>query len=363
LARGFGRGSFIVRQVARATGNMILEEITMKKTWVLLSLIFVVVLSIPASHAATAGDFVEGDGKEYTLRVSTQMADSDPYCQGFYAIAERVKERSGDKLKVLVYPSAQLGSDEDVIEQAIQGVNVAVVTDAGRMANYVKDIGIVGVAYFADNYDELLKVQETAYWKECVRKLADENDIRILSFNWFAGARHFLTNKPVKQPEDLKGLRIRTPGAPAWSESIRALGATPVTMGWTEVYTAVQQKAIDGCESQHSANWGIRVFEVLKYINKTGHFQLLNGLMVGEKWFKTIPEPYQKLLVEEFTKQGELTARENIRLADQYEAQMVEKGMEVVEVDLNAFRKAAEAAYEVLGFAQLRQEIYKEIGK
>ena len=85
--------------------------------------------------------------------------------------------------------------------------------------------------------------------------------------------------------------------------------------------------------------------------------------MVGEKWFKTIPEPYQKLLVEEFTKQGELTARENIRLADQYEAQMVEKGMEVVEVDLNAFRKAAEAAYEVLGFAQLRQEIYKEIGK
>ena len=334
----------------------------MKKTFVFAALVLALVLSALPSFAA-AGSPVEGDGKEYTLRISTQMAASDPFCVGFRAIAERVAERSGGKFKVLVYPSAQLGSDEDVIEQALQGVNVAVVTDAGRMANYVKDIGIVGVAYFADNYDELLKVQETAYWKECIRKLAEENGIRILAFNWFAGARHFLTNVPVTKPETLKGLRIRTPGAPAWSESVRALGATPIAMGWTEVYNAVQQKAIDGCESQHSANWGIRVFEVLKYINKTGHFQLLNGLMVGEDWFQTLPESYRNLLIEEFEKQGELTSRENIKLADEYEAQMVEKGMERVEVDIPAFKKAAEKAYEVLGFTELRNQIYKEIGK
>ncbi|MDR1873964.1 MAG: C4-dicarboxylate TRAP transporter substrate-binding protein [Synergistaceae bacterium] len=334
-----------------------------KKILVILAVVSMLALVAMPAFSAPAGEPVEGDGKEYTLRVSTQMADSDPFCDGFRAIAERVAERTGGKFKVLVYPSAQLGSDEDVIEQALQGVNVAVVTDAGRMANYVKDIGIVGVAYFADNYDEMMKVQDTAYWKECLRKLADENGIRLLAFNWFAGARHFLTNKPVKTPADLKGLRIRTPGAPAWSESIRALGATPIAMGWTEVYTAVQQKAIDGCESQHSANWGIRVFEVLKYIDKTGHFQLLNGLMVGEKWFRTLPESYQKLIVEEFHKQGTLTSQLNIELADRYETQMVEKGMEVVEVDVDAFKKAADAAYDVLGFAGLRKQIYTEIGK
>lgn len=339
----------------------------MRKTFVFTALVLALALfasafpSVPAF--AAAGAPVEGDGKEYTLRISTQMADSDPFCAGFRAIAERVGERTGGKFKVLVYPSAQLGSDEDVIEQALQGVNVAVVTDAGRMANYVKDIGIVGVAYFADSYDELLKVQDTPYWKECVRELAEDNGIRILAFNWFAGARHFLTNVPVKEPSDLKGLRIRTPGAPAWSESIRALGATPVAMGWTEVYNAVQQKAIDGCEAQHSANWGIRVFEVLKYIDKTSHFLLLNGLMVGEQWFQTLPESYRNLLIEEFEKQGELTSRENMKLSDEYEAMMVEKGMERVEVDLPAFRKAADKAYEVLGFTELRERIYKEIGK
>lgn len=266
-------------------------------------------------------------------------------------------------MTVKVFPSAQLGSDEDVIEQAIQGVNVAVVTDAGRMANYVKDMGIVGMAYFADNYDEIMKVQQTAFWKECVKKLAEENGIRVLSFNWFDGARHFLTNKPVRKPEDLNGVRIRTPGAPAWSRSVAALGATPVTMGWNDVYTAVQQKAIDGCEAQHSASYGLRVYEILKYINKTAHFQLLNGLIVGESWFSTLPEPYRDLLVEEFEKQGKITAAEVIEKSDVFESMMVKEGMEVVEVDLAAFKKAAEAAYEELGFAEQRKAIYKEIGK
>ena len=334
----------------------------MKKVVVcVLSLLMVFVFGISAQAAQS--DFVEGDGKSYELMVSTQLADSSPFCQGFYAIAERVKERTGGKMTVKVFPSAQLGSDEDVIEQALQGVNVAVVTDAGRMANYVRDIGIVGMAYFTSSYDELLKVQQTDFWKECVRRLAEENGIRVLAFNWFDGARHFLTNKPVKSPEDLKGVRIRTPGAPSWSRSIAALGATPVTMGWNDVYNAVQQKGIDGAEAQNSASYGLRVYEVLKYINKTAHFQLLNGMIVGEKWFKTLPASYQALLIEEFEKQGKLTAAEVIEKSGAFEKMMVENGMEVVEVDLEAFKKASDAAYEELGFAELRKKIYAEIGK
>jgi len=335
----------------------------MKKVLFLVMCLLILAFGISAYAAEKPADFVEGDGKTYELMVSTQLADSHPFCRGFYAIAKRVDERTGGKMTVKVFPSAQLGSDEDVIEQAIQGVNVAVVTDAGRMANYVKDMGIVGMAYFADNYDEVMKVQQTEFWKECVRKLAAENGIRVLSFNWFDGARHFLTNKPVRKPEDLRGVRIRTPGAPAWSRSVAALGATPVTMGWTDVYNAVQQKAIDGCDAQHSASYGLRVYEVLKYINKTAHFQLLNGLIVGESWFSTLPASYKTLLVEEFEKQGKITAAEVIEKSDVFEGMMVKEGMEVVEVDLAAFKKASEAAYEELGFAEQRKAIYREIGK
>lgn len=105
------------------------------------------------------------------------------------------------------------------------------------------------------------------------------------------------------------------------------------------------------------------MYEVLKYINKTAHFQLLNGLIVGEKWFSTLPASYQALLLEEFEKQGKITAAEVIEKSDVFEGMMVKEGMEVVEVDLAAFKKASEAAYDELGFAEQRKAIYKEIGK
>lgn len=302
-------------------------------------------------------------GKVYTLKMSTQLNETHPMVDGFKELGKRVAEKTNNKLVIDVFTSAQLGSDEDVIEQAIQGVNVAVLTDGGRMANYVKEIGIIGAPYFADSYDEVLKVTESDVFKEWVRKLADENDIRVLSFNWYDGPRHFLTNKPVKKPEDLNGVRIRTPGAPVWSESVKAMGATPVAMPWTEVYPAVQQKAIDGAEGQHTASYTARLYEVLKYIDKTSHFQLINGIIVGEKWFKTIPEEYQKILVEETKAVAAENARLIEKLADEYEKKMVEAGMEVVEVDIEAFKKAAEKAYEVLGFKELKQEIYAQIGK
>lgn len=303
------------------------------------------------------------DGKVYTLKMSTQLNETHPMVDGFKELAKRVEEKTNGKLKIEVYPSAQLGSDEDVIEQAIQGVNVAVLTDGGRMANYVKEMGIIGMPYFADGYDDILKVTQSDTFKEWEDQLVKEDGIRVLSFNWYDGARHFLTNKPVTKPADLNGLRIRTPGAPVWSESIKAMGATPVSMPWTEVYQAMQQKAIDGAEGQYTATYTSRLYEVLKYIDKTSHFQLVNGIIVGEKWFDILPEEYQKILLDETKAVAAENAQLVMKLSDEYEKKMVEKGMKVVNVDINAFKAAADKAYDVLGYRELREKIYAEIGK
>lgn len=337
-----------------------------------LSLLVVLVMTVGllagcgGGSSAPGGDTGNGAGEEakvYELKMSTQLADTHPMVEGFRELAKRLEEKSGGRLKMEVFPSAQLGSDEDVIEQAIQGVNVAVLTDGGRMGNYVEEMGIILAPYFADSYDEVLKVTESDMWKQWEQELAEEHGIRVLSFNWYDGPRHFLTNKPVTKPEDLKGVRIRTPGAPVWSESVKALGATPVSMPWTEVYTAVQQKAIDGAEGQHTASYTSHLYEVLKYIDKTAHFQLVNGIIVGEKWFQTLPADLQQLLIEETKAVAAENARYIEQVADEYEQKMVEAGMEVVEVDLEAFKAAAEQAYEVLGLKELRDQIYAEIGK
>jgi tripartite ATP-independent transporter DctP family solute receptor len=316
-----------------------------------------VTVSVFAQGGAEKGD------KVYTLKLSTQLNETTPMVEGFKALAESVKARSNGRLVVEVYPSAQLGSDEDVIEQALQGVNVAVLTDGGRMGNYVKDIAIIGMAYFANNYDDVLKVTQSAKFAEWEKELVDKNGIRILSFNWYDGGRHFFTNKVVNTPADLKGQRIRTPGAPAWAESVTALGATPVAMPWGETYSAVQSKAVDGCEVQLTSALGSRIYEVLKYMVRTEHFQLINGLIVGEKWFQTLPADLQTILLEETKAAGEKNARYvESKIAD-IEKQLVGYGITVIEPDVQAFVKASDAAYAKLGFADLRKEIYKQIGK
>lgn len=219
------------------------------------------------------------------------------------------------------------------------------------------------MAYFADNYDDVLKVTQSAKFAEWEKELVDKNGIRILSFNWYDGGRHFFTNKVVNTPADLKGQRIRTPGAPAWAESVTALGGTPVAMPWGETYSAVQSKAVDGCEVQLTSALGSRIYEVLKYMVRTEHFQLINGLIVGEKWFQTLPQDLQTILLEETKAAGEKNARYVESKIAEIEKQLVGYGITIIEPDVQSFVKASDAAYAKLGFTELRKEIYKQIGK
>jgi TRAP-type C4-dicarboxylate transport system substrate-binding protein len=301
-------------------------------------------------------------GKTYTLKMSTQLAETSTMVSGFKAWAEAVKERTNGGLTIEVYTAAQLGSDEDVIEQALQGANVAVLTDGGRMANYVKDTGIIGMAYIANNYDELKKITETETFKSWDADLVKEN-IRILSYNWYDGPRNFYTNKVIKTPADLNGQRIRTPGSPVWARSVASLGATPVAMPWNDSYNALQNKVIEGVEVQSTSSYPNRTYEVTKFLAKTEHFQLANFIMCGEKWFVTLPAEYQTILTEECKKASVENAAQILAAAENFEKLMVENGMTINQVDKAPFVAAAEKAYEELGFKPLRDKIWTEIGK
>lgn len=317
-------------------------------------------LAACGSNGGSDGD--GGSAGEFSLRMSTQLADNSPMVEGFHAWADAVEERTDGAVTIEVFTSAALGSDEDVIEQAIQGVNVAVLTDGGRMGNYVPDVGIIGMPYIADNYEEVLALTETETFAGWDSEFAD-NGIKILSYNWYDGPRNFFTNKEVNSPSDLSGLQIRTPGAPVWSESVSALGATPVAMPWPDAYNAVQSGTIDGVEVQMTSAYPSSLWEVTSTMARTEHFQLANFIMVGTKWFDTLPAEYQDILVEEARTAAEANAQLVIETAEEFESLMVEEGLTIVEVDKDAFKEAAEAAYESLGFSELRDELWAEIGK
>ncbi|HYI85562.1 MAG TPA: TRAP transporter substrate-binding protein DctP, partial [Burkholderiales bacterium] len=154
------------------------------------------------------------------------------------------------------------------------------------------------------------------------------------------------------------------PPAPIWQESIRALGATPVAMAFTEMYPGLQQRAIDGVELVYNNIPGGKFYEVLKFANETRHIMLINFEVVSAKWFASLPAEYQRILVEECDKAGEATSRRIFKLEAEVEADLKKRGMTIVkDVDMAAFRKAGDKAYETLKILDAKNQVHKEIGK
>jgi TRAP-type C4-dicarboxylate transport system substrate-binding protein len=146
---------------------------------------------------------------------------------------------------------------------------------------------------------------------------------------------------------------------------VRALGATPVALAFGEMYPALQSKVMDGVELVYNNIPGGRFYEVLKYVSETHHIMLVNYEVISSKWFNALPANYQKILVEECDKAGIETSKLIMeKLEKEVKADLIKRGMIVVDdVDIAAFRKAGEKAYEVLKIADAKAKVHKEIGK
>jgi tripartite ATP-independent transporter DctP family solute receptor len=303
--------------------------------------------------------------KTYELKFNHVLGPKEPYHAGFQKWAKRVAERTKGGLKIDVFHSAQLGNEEDIIEQIRQGANVGQNTDSARLGNYVPGIAVMNGPYFAETLEDVAKLRKAPTVMKWEEELATKHGIKVVCFNWVQGYRHFFTNKPIRRPEDLAGLRIRTPPAPIWQESIRSLGAEPVALAFGEMYPALQQRAIDGVELVYNNIPGGRFYEVLKYANETKHIMLINFEVISSKFFDGLPPEYQTALVEECERAGDETSKEIFRLEAEVKKQLKEKrGMTIVEdVDLAAFRKAGEKAYEALKLTEAKNQVHREIGK
>ena len=327
-------------------------------------LMVMLVIALTASMAFANGTAESsGADKVYELKISTSQTETSLIAKAYMMFADRINEESNGRIKASVFCSSQLGNDEDVIEQAIQGAGIAVNTDAARMGTYVKPLGILMMGYFVDNYDEAYQVTQSKTFNGWLDELAEKHGIRILAFDFYDGPRHFMTNVPINTPDDLKGQAIRTIGSTVTLESIAAMGATPIAMAWGEVYNGIQSKAIDGCEAQNTSTYPSKIFEVCKYQSKTGHFQLMQALMVGEKWYKSLPEDLQELIVKVANEVGKESAQLVLEEADKCEEEMKKAGLVVIEPDTSLFKEKVESAYEKLGYLELRNQVYDEIGK
>jgi tripartite ATP-independent transporter DctP family solute receptor len=294
---------------------------------------------------------------DYTLSINTALTTTDPLYKGLESFRDAVAERSKGALGVKLFPNSQLGADEDVLEQARAGAPVAVVVDGGRLAVFQKEFGVLGAPYLASGYEDVRKVVTSPLFEEWVKKLHDTSGHQVLSFNWWQGERHLWTTKPVTGPADLSGLRMRTPGAPVWVETVAAMGATPTPMPFSEVYSALEQKVIDAVEAQLPAGYGAKLFEVTKHVTKTGHINLITGIVTSAPWFDSLSPELQTIMREEALKAGDLASHGTEDTLAQIEKDLVAAGMTISDIDTAAFKSATAGVYDKLGYGELRDQL------
>lgn len=304
-----------------------------------------------------------GGNGSYTLKVNTALSETDPLFVALRDVFKKnVEEKTNGDVRVEVYSGSQLGNDEDVLEQALVGAGVGVITDPGRLSNYVYDIGILQAPYIAESYDEALKLFETDAYNK-MKEEVENCGFQILSFNYYQGERELFTKNPVKSPENLKGQRIRSSGSQVVTSTLEAMGANTSVLAWSESYQALQQQVIEGVEVHLSAAVGSSMQEVTKYLAFTGHQQLLTGLVISQSWYSKLPEEYQTILQDASYEAGKVTSENVISKNDEYLKTLTDGGIEVVECDKEAFKTACDKVYDELGYREVKAAIDKELGR
>lgn len=319
-----------------------------------LSVLLATALVMAATTAFAAGE-------KTSLTLANTQPDTDIESQQLYACEEALEAATDGNFNVEVFTNSALGDTDDILEQAIQGTPILTVTDPGRLADYIPEYGILQMPYIMADYtqiDQITGTKTVSDWE----KQFEAYGVKVLTSNWYGGARHFVCNKEVNVPADLNGLKIRTMGSDLCIASVNAMGAVGTAMSQSEIYSGIEQKAIDGCENQSTSTYASRLYEICSYINKTGHFVLLGCPETGTIYFDSLSEEYQQLLVDTFRKNGTEFQPKCAEMEIECEKEMAAQGMTIHELDNTPFKEAVEKVYTDLNYSDLRDAILKEAG-
>lgn len=280
-----------------------------------------------------------------TIKVAYENHPGEPTDLVMKHWAELLKERSNGEIALELYPSSQLGSKSDVMDQALMGMNVITISDVGFMADYEPDLAALYGPFLTENTDKLFELYDSPWFKEKNESLRQQG-VHLVITNYNYGNRHIIAKKPIRTPDDLKGLKIRVPNNPIQIKAFEAMGATPTPMPLADVYPALTQGMIDGAENPLSVLYGQKLHEPAKYVSLVNYLTTAAVWMGGEAFFSTLPEEQLKIIHETGREAGLYSQQ----LAQQSEDEVIElmkaEGVEIIEPDREAFKAKTAVVYE-----------------
>jgi TRAP-type transport system periplasmic protein len=297
-----------------------------------------------AAAATLAAPYVARAAAPLTLRFAHFAQDDHPANIAAKQFASRVAERTGNAIRVMIFPNNQLGGPPEQAQQIKLGAIDMGLPTQGQLDKYDKAFGAVMLPFLFDSRKLVFRVLDgpAMAW---LGPLAEKQGF-ILLRNWDYGFRN-LTNsvRPIHAPEDVKGLKLRTPPELQIQTSMEALGAVVQAIAFPELYLALAQKVVDGQENPIAVIYYNKFYEVQKHLAITRHIynNMIHAVGVNS-WMKLTPEQ-QAIFREESVAAGDLMRK----LMEEGEAGQIKKiedaGLETTQPDLAPFRALMEPAY------------------
>lgn len=277
---------------------------------------------------------------EVLLKFAHVATPTRLYAQACDKLSEWVEERSNSRLKIEVFPGGQLGNERDLAEGVKMGTIDMCLVCSSTLGIWEEDFSILGVAFIWKNFEHMLKVVRGPIGQEMMDKIVKSTGIKILDMGWVDGQRHFNTNKPIRTPDDIVGLKIRVPEVPIFFSNMKAMGASVVAMPFSEVFTSVQTGVIDGQENPLDSIYTNKFYEITKYVSLSAHVTQNLAIIINNNRFINIPKDLQDILIKTTTDAGDWLNQQTIETYENYLQLLINEGMTIIDdVDRAAFRE------------------------
>lgn len=281
---------------------------------------------------------------EFSYKYAHNTAVTHPLHIRTTEAAARVKEATGGRVEVTVFPNSQLGSDTDTLSQLRSGA-VEMFTLSGLiLSTLVPVASINGIGFAFKDYGQVWPAMDGKLGA-LVRAEIAKRGLYAFEKQYDNGYRQITSaTKPIRTPEDLKGFKIRVPVSPLWTGMFTAFGASPTSINFSEVYSALQTKIVDGQENPLAIIESGKLFEVQKYLSVTNHMWDGFWFLANKKAMDALPPADRAILEREFNRSAVDQRADIAALNSSLKATLSAKGLAFSDVDPAAFRAALKTA-------------------
>lgn len=281
---------------------------------------------------------------DFSLKLANNAPVTHPQSIRQQEAADRIKAATNGAVEIQLFPNNQLGSDTDMLSQLRTGAIDFFTLSGLILATLVPAASINGVGFAFKDYDTVWKAMDGklgAY----VRSEIDKRGLIAMDKMWDNGFRQITSSThPIRTPADLKGFKIRVPVSPLWTSMFTALGASPISINFAEVYSALQTKIAEGQENPLTLIEIAKLYEVQKYVSMTSHMWDGFWMLGNKRSFASLPPDAQAIVQRELNKSALEERADIAKLNDTVAAELKSKGLEFVEADKPAFRQALKTA-------------------